>query len=527
MPRPGKKPLHLALTSVNTSLLAKSNPALASQLLQKRFPLPGVDDLQIGRMAPHTAIIGASGTGKTILMKHLMSAILPAPRQDGGLSFRAVIYDPKRELYPFLAGLQIPAQQIVVTHPFDSRSAAWDLAKDFVEPAHIEELAEMIVPEDKKVHAGSGNEFFEACSRIIIQDVIAGLAVACPDNWELRDVIACVSTKETLKAVLMKTRNGRDAWNAYLHPLELDASDKTALSIYASLVTYVRPFQSLAALWHHAERKYSLKEWLNGSGILLLGADPGRERTLQRINQLLIRRICQLLLSRNEERPVDLTWFFIDEVREAGKLRGLRQLLTEGRSKGSRVVMGFQDIEGLYSLYDQHEAEEMVGLCANRCVLHLDTAKTRKWASDFFGEDEVVQPTKGKSHTTAGTPSSSDSIQYGLGLKAKVLPIEFQNLPLGNPVDGIYGWYAIPTYRDKFFLSPRLAQHAVSHGEGSKINAVEERPLEHQEMPPWEEDDYQVLNLKEDQESIGKSHHSQGNSRGFSRKKRKIELGDL
>lgn len=500
--RPSQKAPHSALNLVTSSLLAKSGEISVSEILNKPFPLPGADYLTIGTMSPHTAVIGSTGAGKTIILKHLMASILPAPVQEGTLGFRAVIYDPKRELIPFLNGLGISDQQIIVTHPFDARSAAWNLAKDFVEPAQVEELTEILVPKSTAKNVDSGNEFFADTSRIIFQDVIYGLIEIRPDDWDLRDIVETVSRIGRLKAILKKTSNGTDSWNTYLRPLERDRQDRTALSILASLLTYARPFRSLAALWQHSERQFSLEEWHRSSGILLLGADPSRNRTMQRINQLLMKRVSQLALSRNDERPVDLTWFFLDEVREAGKLDGLRRLMTEGRSKGVRVVLGFQDIEGLYSLYDEHEAEEMVGLCANRIVLHLDTPKTRKWASEFFGEEETVLPSKGASDTTGHMPTSSDSTQWGVGLRANMLPIEFHNLPLGNPTDGIELFFAIPGRRNRHYFSSSLAQSAVSHENKSESEAFINRPPTHQRLQRWTAEELAGIGLK--QNSKGK-----------------------
>ena len=378
------KPIHPALRFVTSSLLAKNGELDPESIHLHSFPLPGADYLTIQTMSPHTAVVGSTGAGKTIILKHLMSSVLPASVQEGSLRFRAVVYDPKRELYPFLHGMGISQQQIIVTHPFDARSAAWNLAEDFVEPAQIEELAEMIVPKSDSKSVAPGNEFFESTSRIIFQDIIEGLMEAKPGDWELRDIIESVSSLGRLKKILRKTPGGRDSWNAYLSPLERDRQDRTALSIHASLMTYARPFRSLAALWNHTEQQFSLERWHTSSGILLLGADPSRDRTLQRVNQLLMKRICQLTLSRDEERPIDLTWFFLDEVREAGKLDGLRRLMTEGRSKGVRVVLGFQDIEGMYELYGEHQAEEMVGLCANRLILHSRQSQDAKMGVRVF-----------------------------------------------------------------------------------------------------------------------------------------------
>lgn len=490
------KPHHPALKLVNSSLLAKNGELPRETVFEYPFPLPGADYLTIQTMSPHTAVIGATGTGKTIILKHLMSSVLPASVQEGTLRFRAVIYDPKRELYPFLNGLGISKQQIIVTHPFDARSAAWNLAQDFVEPAQIEELAEMIVPKSDSKSVAPGNEFFESTSRIIFQDVIQGLIAVRPHDWELRDIVESISSLNRLKAILRKTPDGADSWNAYLSPLERDRHDRTALSIHASLMTYSRPFRSLAALWNHAERQFSLEQWHCSSGIILLGADPSRDRTMQRVNQLLMKRASQLTLSRNEERPLDLTWFFLDEIREAGRLDGLRRLMTEGRSKGIRVVLGFQDIEGMYELYGEHQAEEMIGLCANRLVLHLDNPKTRKWASEFFGEAEVVQPTKGFADTTGYTSSSSDSTQYGLGLKANMLPIEFHNLPLGNPTDGVELFFSVPGRRNRYHFSSELAQQAIAYESRSESPAFVPRPASHQKLKRWTPEELQSIGLR-------------------------------
>lgn len=516
--RPSQKAPHTALNLVTSSLLAKSGEVSAGEILNRPFPFPGAEYLTIGSMSPHTAVIGSTGAGKTIILKHLMASILPAPVQEGTLSFRAVIYDPKRELIPFLNGLGISDQQIIVTHPFDARSAAWNLAKDFVEPAQIEELAEILVPKSTAKHVDSSNEFFADTSRIIFQDVIYGLIEVQPNDWDLRDVVETVSRIGRLKAILKKTSNGTDSWNTYLRPLERDRQDRTALSILASLMTYARPFRSLAALWQHAERQFSLEEWHLSSGVLLLGADPSRNRTMQRVNQLLMKRVSQLALSRNDERPVDLTWFFLDEVREAGKLDGLRRLMTEGRSKGVRVVLGFQDIEGLYSLYDEHEAEEMVGLCANRIVLHLDTPKTRKWASEFFGEEEAVLPTKGASDTTGHMPTSSDSTQWGIGLRANMLPIEFHKLKLGNPVDGIELFFAIPGRRNRHHFAATLAQQAVAHEDRSESEAFINRPISHQKLKRW---------TAKELASIGLRKNEKRNATSGNEKPKKIKLGEF
>jgi len=494
MPRERKNP-HIALRQMTASLIAAKDKSQKGQVLGQPFPLPGNEGLNVGSMPPHTAIVGSTGSGKTIIQKHLMSRVLKAPAELGGLRFRSVVYDPKQELYDFLIRLGIPRSQIIVANPFHQDSASWDLATDFRETAQIDELAEMIVP--KSEHA-SDNRFFEDVSRILVTDVIESLREIQPDDWSLRDVCEVCLRMDNLKPILNKTHNGQASWDTYLAPLESEFGDRTAQSCLASLQTYVRPFQNLAKYWHSAKNCFSLDQWHVGSGLLLLGADTRRERTLQRVNQLLIRRICQLLLARRQENPIDLTWFFIDEVREAGKLNGLRQLMTSGRSKGARVVLGFQDIEGLYSLYGQHEAEEMIGLCSNRVVLHLDNPKTRKWASDFFGEAEEYLPSESSGQSYGKDVSRSSGVHIGLNLRANVLPIEFCDLPLGNPFEGIRGWSAIPGRRQKFFVPPETAKRAVlmQNHTNSDESLNRSRPQPAEGFGSWDDDDFEAFGVR-------------------------------
>lgn len=463
-------------------------------------------DLYIGSMAPHMALVGSSGAGKTILQKGFMKAILPARLEDGGLRYRSMIYDPKRELYPFLRAIGIPEEQIIVTHPFDLRSPAWDLAADFTETAQIIELSEMLIPKAEHPRGGGG-DFFDKTGRIIVQDVIHGLIQAAPGAWDLRDVIEAVLTPHYTRQILDKTERGRRSWAAYFDR-KVGSDTRLADNIRASLHTALSPFETLATVWHHSKEKFSLARWLTGTGILLMGADPEREGTLQQLNQLLFHRASQLLLARNEENPLDLTWFFLDELREAGKLNGLRQILTQGRSKGARVIVGFQDIDGLRELYGEKTAEEIVGLCANRFFLHQDNPNTREWISRFFADEEAIIHKYSETHgTTDGKSSSSTSNSYEVGQVRNVLPVELQDLPLASNKNGVFGFYSTPPrglrYRDgrpkaergDFRLQPEAVAKINQIGGGTDKERFNPRPPEQQKFVYWDAHDIRKFDV--------------------------------
>ena len=294
------------------------------------------------------------------------------------------------------------------------------------------------------------NEFFKTTGRIILQDLIYGFREVAGTNWELRDVIeACLEPKH-LQQVLGKTIHGKRTWETFFGSKQKKDA-RLSDNILASLMAAVRPFQTLADLWHCSPCKFSLEHWHTGSGILLMGADLRRETTLQRINQLMFQRISQLVIAREKENPVDLTWFFLDEVREAGELRGLRQLLTEGRSKGARVVLGFQDIDGMIDVYGEQGAAELTGLCAHKLIFHLDNPNTREWASMLMGEEETYLKSTSECESSSSSGSThSITTNQQIGLRRIVLPFELHDLPLASKEEGVWFFYQTPWRGDYY-----------------------------------------------------------------------------
>src|SRR5262249_19376606 len=121
------------------------------------------------------------------------------------------------------------------------------------------------------------------------------------------------------------------------------------------------------------------------------------------------------------------------------------RLLTKGRSKGAAVVLGFQDIAGLYDVYGKEVAEELVGQCSTKAILRLNSPETAAWASRVLGTHEVIESRRGQSRsyqrslTAKGT--WGDSISHGLATRPLVLESEFFDLPETNPENGLTGYF--------------------------------------------------------------------------------------
>lgn len=408
---------HPALDSKHRALQSQHRDEIPSTIV--RWACRRV---HLSNLSPHYLLIGTPGSGKTNLLKILMNSVLPDTEY--GLRFRSLVYDPKTEFYPFLTRMGIPKEQIIVVNPFDARSSAWNLSRDFrAGGGHAEALAGAMIPIGAKVGGHESENFFEKAANQTLTDVIEGLMHRNPEGWELRDIVEVCADLKDIVAVLKVTPTGRNTLSRFFE--SDNPHSKLADDIMATLWSHIRKYISIASFWHNSETWFSVKDWHQGSGIILLGTDPEREEVMNTINQLLVRRMTQVI-RRADEEPTDLTWCFFDEL--SGVTSGFpdfARFLREARSKGARVVLACQDLAGLREVFGRDQAESLMSVCDNKGFLHL-ASETATWASTVFGQTEQQVRT----HSNGGQGKSSES--WTRGLVTEVLPIEFMELPLAE-----------------------------------------------------------------------------------------------
>ena len=317
------------------------------------------------------------------------------PNPYTGPGHRAIVYDAKGDIVSTLYGMGLKCA-IHILNPFDTRSVAWDIAKDFTTPAGARQFATILVPEDKN----ASQPYFANSARDIITHLILALIQVKPEKWTLRDLILATQSRANVTGLLNKTAQGRAKVEAYF------GDDHTGSSTLSEITTRMAPFESVAQAWSLAPTGISLTEWITSESILVLGTNEEHRAALDPINRVLFQRLTELTLGQSES-DTRRTWFFLDEVRDAGNMEGLGRLMTKGRSKGACVVLGFQHIEGMHNAFGKERANELIGQCANKAVLHLDNAETEKWASELFGKCEFIEEesgeNKGGSKTTGKT----------------------------------------------------------------------------------------------------------------------------
>jgi len=435
----------------------------------------------------HFLVMGATNTGKTLVQRMLMQSALKTIGE--GRDQRAIVFDAKQDVLSILAGMNLKCP-VMTLDPFDARGYAWDMAADITTQADAETLAENLVPID----AHATQKFFDEAVRSLYEEVIMTFIEAAPGAWTLGDVIYTLRNRKRLHRVLKKTKEGREL-------LELCfANEETAQNIMATVNVRTKPYRSIAGCWQWAKdegRMVSLTEWLSQESVLVLGNSHKARPAIQAINQVLFTRLKQLILDQSESRT-RRNWIFLDEVRQAGRLAALTDLMVEGRSKGACVVLGFQDIEGMKHVHTTHLANELIGQAHNVVITKLVNPETAAHASQRFGEYEQTEENESVTESAHGR---SRTVSASRVKHVAVMPSQLMSILMPSPNTGLT-FYAIvrelEAYRETMSgkeVASMLCPPNADPARGGMANR-EPVPAEWQKLRPWSLADHVRLKLR-------------------------------
>ncbi len=222
----------------------------------------------------HYLFAGGSGTGKTIQKRLMMQSVLP--RFGPGSNQRALIFDAKHDEVSVVLGMGLNTP-VYITNPFDERCAVWDMAVDFKTPSDAQQLAKLLLPEEKT----DSDPFWRNISRGVIADVVRAHISAYREqripHWSFPDIIRSLESLEQIQAALA------------LHPSTAGAlrnlrEEKILHGVLATIDAVRREFEVAAALLDRPfgtrERVFSLNQWMQESGVIILGPSATAEEVM-------------------------------------------------------------------------------------------------------------------------------------------------------------------------------------------------------------------------------------------------------
>ena len=197
-----------------------------------KMPYPYLGEMQ------HTLVIGANGTGKTILISDIVEQV----RKRGD---KAIIYDKKGDYTKWFYN----PEKDKILNPFDERSELWNLLSEIGNVATVKQIGKAFIP-DQENQSGEGKIWDEA-GRIAFTEIVNKLHATGEDisNREIVDKMLRQDMKKVAK--ILKGTYGQ----ATINP----NSPRTAVSVLFVLAAH---FNSLKLNNSKRNESFSIREWV-------------------------------------------------------------------------------------------------------------------------------------------------------------------------------------------------------------------------------------------------------------------------
>ncbi|MBW4590089.1 type IV secretion system DNA-binding domain-containing protein [Aetokthonos hydrillicola Thurmond2011] len=450
------------------------------------FLFGGVD-VPIQELTYHLVAVGSSGSGKSITLKLIMQACLPKVSLGNGI--RAVVFDPKHNAVGEIRGIGGLEAEIITLNPFYRGFARYDIAKDFRNIVHAQSFADILIPEAK--NGERGDKFFRDAAVNILTGITLLFIANAPGDWRLSDIVRAFSTDKVLVALL--SSNPQTAM--YINSL---GTEKTLANIIASVCADVYKYIPIAALWEHASSSVSVKEWLHGGQVWILGEAEEARPTINALNRLILTRMSQSLLNETDY-PAPRTFIFLDELQSI-QVEALNEIATKGRSKGICLIMAFQSIQGMYLRYGREVSDSILGQIRHKAFLKMSDDATARWASSQIGDMEIRrQQATSRYQTGAGNlieMSSRTGATQSIQQTAVVMPSEFIGIEPVHAASntGLTGFYQAHSNWKNYTRWDKLKsllQPPSPSGDDTEV------PDSWMQLPPWTEEDWVRLGIQD------------------------------
>jgi hypothetical protein len=370
----------------------------------------------------HYLAVGSSGSGKTLHSDVLRVGLCSGLQT--GADIRVLEIDNKGEA---MARYVARGVQPRLVDPFDERGWAWDMARDLNCTADCRQVAASLIPERR----GDKDSFWTAACRSVVTGVLDVLRQERAGECTFANFLRIMRDPRRVEAILSLRPETAPLWES------ARGDERTLANLFASLSSYLNPFEPIAALWEKSENSFSITDWVQKPGqVLVLRDHPRFSETLKPIHRLIFDLSARQVLSLPDsfQRHV---WYLADEAIALGRLENLTEIANLGRSKGVHLVIGIQSVEGWHDVYGRDNGDQILGQFRNRVYLRTDSASTAKWIEEAIGQIEYLVQSITYGRTSGGGSqggtSRTRSISHSRRRESLILASEILRIPAPGP----------------------------------------------------------------------------------------------
>ncbi|WP_343663311.1 type IV secretion system DNA-binding domain-containing protein [Paraburkholderia tropica] len=374
----------------------------------------------------HLIIVGKIGSGKTMLLLHILDQIVLAKTLAGAKNrAKSIILDAKGDFTSFF-------KRAMILNPWDKRTGVWDIAADLADMSSVKKFAACMLP----VSGGSGKFFDEAAQKIMVA-AIRTLHHTHGNDYGFTELAARHRLGQQGLADLFAPFVSADpyiemAYNDVKNPGNTVDSILSTLSNGAAMLT------DLAMAWpttvpndkrpRFSCRGWARDDWKGPRHIILRGksGNPLTEAFIAALFNMLTPRIMDLPDSKGRN-----LFMVCDEFTAPGKLE-IMPLIDKGRSKGCCVILGFQDSSQITEKYGAETQKTILSTIGSKIICQVAAGETADKLSDALGKQRVLITNKSSSETPGQDKASVTSSRHE-ETRTTVPPHELTNADVMGP----------------------------------------------------------------------------------------------
>lgn len=362
----------------------------------------------------HTLILGATGSGKTIVIGDLVSQLSRRKQ-------KAIIVDIKGDYIKYFYD---PARCDIILNPLDSRGENWSFFSEANILTGFDTVAKTLISDSSK------DQFWINAARRVFSEMAR---LYSDENLSMAEFVDKILNTDiaTLEKLLKDT--------SAKHLVDSTA-DKTVTCILMMLAVHLSPLK-LYTKKSNAKKtedtknnNFSITNWINDdtqNNFLFISTSAEAKESLNPLVQTQVDIAINVLCSikKNTDKQV---WFILDELPYFDRsLPNLKDGLATSRSFGGVFVLGAQDMSSLSKIYGYELSRVIANNCRNKLIMNIDDGYTANWCSDIMGEGEVEEWQEGMSY---GAHAARDGVNVNTNrtLRRVVLATEFSQLKTGQ-----------------------------------------------------------------------------------------------
>ncbi|MPL69285.1 hypothetical protein SDC9_15022 [bioreactor metagenome] len=369
----------------------------------------------------HMLILGASGSGKGVLLNQLAAQIHTRKRQQK-TSDRCIFYDPKGE---FIAK-QFQKGDIIF-NPYDARSIGWNLFNEIKNKPDIDLIANSLFvspePENEDWYSRAAAVFKAGLLYLKINKKTSNLELVSFFSQPVNQIKAAIKTLP-------------DQDQGALKHIEVPDAPATG-SVLSILQGGVEVFEKLIGM----ESNFSFTNYIQGEGpqpnLFFLNV-PKYSKEFKPLLTLAIDIMVREVLSL-PDNPNRRIFFIMDELGTLNRMESILDLETVGRSKGGCLVCANQDLGRIEEKYGRANLKSFYNNFNTTLIFTIREPDTAEFLSKAVGDQQLIKKAQSR-QMSPNEVGDRKSISEQEKTERLIMPAEFQSLPVRNAIINIAGY---------------------------------------------------------------------------------------